>query len=170
MTTALIIALLFLCGTAYNLIAADGTLANAAATAAISATFVATHFFTLKQEEALERFAQWLVQNAEQVQSSGEYYGNTLITNETRLTQYFLTVSIFIVSLRIPTRLFIVGKERSLGAVLACTLLTLVLGWWAFPWGPVRTIQSLYYNLTGGKETSIAALLTRERSREVARA
>jgi hypothetical protein len=32
------------------------------------------------------------------------------------------------------------------------SLVTLLLGWWGIPWGPIRTIQALVVNLTGGKE------------------
>ena len=79
MTVALIIGLLFLCGTAYNLFAEAGTPANALVTLVLAGIFFATHLFTRRQEQELERFAGWLMQNAEQVQASGEYYGNVLI-------------------------------------------------------------------------------------------
>ena len=32
------------------------------------------------------------------------------------------------------------------------TLLTLVLGWWGIPWGPIYTIGSIYTNFNGGKD------------------
>jgi hypothetical protein len=34
------------------------------------------------------------------------------------------------------------------------TLLTIVLGWWGIPWGPVYSIQSLVVNLKGGKDVT----------------
>lgn len=43
------------------------------------------------------------------------------------------------------------GTTRFLLAVFY-SLLTLLLGWWGLPWGPIRTIQALFVNLTGGKE------------------
>lgn len=32
-------------------------------------------------------------------------------------------------------------------------IISLIIGWWGFPFGPIRTIQSLYYNLNKIKET-----------------
>jgi hypothetical protein len=32
------------------------------------------------------------------------------------------------------------------------SLLTLLLGWWGLLWGPIRTVQALFVNLTGGRE------------------
>ena len=34
------------------------------------------------------------------------------------------------------------------------TLLSLVLGWWGLPWGPIRTIQAIFVNLTGGQDVT----------------
>ena len=31
------------------------------------------------------------------------------------------------------------------------SLITLLLGWWGIPWGPIRTVQALYINLRGGQ-------------------
>jgi hypothetical protein len=31
-------------------------------------------------------------------------------------------------------------------------LITLGLGWWGIPWGPIYSIGSLFSNLTGGKD------------------
>jgi hypothetical protein len=35
---------------------------------------------------------------------------------------------------------------------LGWTALTVLLGWWGIPWGPIRTIQCLITNLSGGKD------------------
>ena len=37
---------------------------------------------------------------------------------------------------------------------LPWTLLTLVVGWWGIPWGPIRTVQSLWINLHGGTDVT----------------
>jgi len=37
---------------------------------------------------------------------------------------------------------------------LPWTLLTLVVGWWGIPWGPIRTVQSLWINLSGGTDVT----------------
>ncbi|MGK7948822.1 MAG: hypothetical protein AB4368_08455 [Xenococcaceae cyanobacterium] len=42
------------------------------------------------------------------------------------------------------------GINRFLWPVLY-SLITLLLGWWGIPWGPIRTVQALYINLRGGQ-------------------
>jgi hypothetical protein len=37
---------------------------------------------------------------------------------------------------------------------LPFTLLSLVLGWWGIPWGPIYTIQSVVINFQGGKDVT----------------
>jgi hypothetical protein len=44
--------------------------------------------------------------------------------------------------------------ENALGKSLPFTLLSLVAGWWGFPWGPIYTIQSVYNNFRGGKDVT----------------
>ena len=34
------------------------------------------------------------------------------------------------------------------------TLISLLLGWWGIPWGPVYTIGSIFNNPTGGKDVT----------------
>jgi len=37
---------------------------------------------------------------------------------------------------------------------LGFTLLSLVAGWWGFPWGPIYTVTSLVTNFSGGKDVT----------------
>ena len=37
-------------------------------------------------------------------------------------------------------------------------LISVLLGWWGIPWGPIWTIQSLYINLKGGKDITSEVL------------
>jgi len=58
-----------------------------------------------------------------------------------------------------------------LGKGMGFTLLTLVAGWWGFPWGPIYSVQSIYSNLSGGKDVTkeIAATLSSPTKPPVAR-
>lgn len=47
---------------------------------------------------------------------------------------------------------FIRSGESTLSKSIGYTLLTLVVGWWGIPWGPIYTIGSVYTNLSGGKD------------------
>jgi len=56
---------------------------------------------------------------------------------------------------------FIRAGENPLAKGMGFTLLTLVAGWWGFPWGPIYSVQSIYLNLSGGKDVTkeVAAAL-----------
>lgn len=49
---------------------------------------------------------------------------------------------------------FIRHTENAVVKGLPFTLLSLVMGWWGIPWGPIYTIQSLGINLGGGKDVT----------------
>jgi hypothetical protein len=40
---------------------------------------------------------------------------------------------------------------------LPYTLASLVFGWWGIPWGPIRTIQALATNFSGGEDVTYQA-------------
>jgi hypothetical protein len=76
------------------------------------------------------------------------------------LFQYCVSV-IFVTFKRPSPVYFIRAGESPLGKSLSFTLLTLVAGWWGIPWGPIYSVQSIYSNLSGGKDVTkdIAATL-----------
>jgi len=37
---------------------------------------------------------------------------------------------------------------------LKFTILTMLLGWWGIPWGPIYTIGSIFRNLSGGVDVT----------------
>lgn len=49
---------------------------------------------------------------------------------------------------------FIKAGESTVSKSIGFTLLSAVLGWWGFPWGPIYTIGSIYTNLNGGKDVT----------------
>lgn len=44
--------------------------------------------------------------------------------------------------------------EGTFDKSIGYTLISLVLGWWGLPWGPIYTIGSLFTNLGGGKDVT----------------
>lgn len=58
---------------------------------------------------------------------------------------------------------FIRAGGGAAGKSIKFTLLSLFLGWWGIPWGPIYTVQSLVTNFGGGKDVTpqvMAALNT----------
>jgi hypothetical protein len=49
---------------------------------------------------------------------------------------------------------FIRAGEGTVGKSIGFTLVSLVVGWWGIPWGPIYTIGSLFTNLSGGKNVT----------------
>lgn len=49
---------------------------------------------------------------------------------------------------------FIRSGEGTVGKSLPYSLLTLVVGWWGIPWGPIYTIGSVATNFGGGRDVT----------------
>jgi hypothetical protein len=49
---------------------------------------------------------------------------------------------------------FIRAGEGTFGASLPYTLLSLILGWWGFPWGFIYTPMAVIQNLGGGTDVT----------------
>ncbi|MCB0429107.1 MAG: hypothetical protein H6585_11935 [Flavobacteriales bacterium] len=70
-----------------------------------------------------------------------------------RFVQYQYCVSIILMTFKRGTDLYYIPPgESAVVKGLPWTFLSLVLGWWGIPWGPIYTIGSLASNLTGGKD------------------
>lgn len=66
--------------------------------------------------------------------------------------RYSYTFSLFFTSIRTETTPIIVTSTWArVGNAIPFTLITLVLGWWNLPMGPINTFYSLGINLTGGE-------------------
>ena len=49
---------------------------------------------------------------------------------------------------------FIKNGESAFPKSIGYTILTFILGWWGFPWGPIYTIGALFTNLGGGQDVT----------------
>ena len=69
---------------------------------------------------------------------------------------YFLyTISVLIMTFKRPSGLVLIRAGESATAKhLPYTALTLVAGWWGFPWGPIYSIMSLAKNFGGGEDVT----------------
>jgi hypothetical protein len=66
-------------------------------------------------------------------------------------------VSVLILTFRRSTAIYFVRPgEGVVGKALPWTLLTLVAGWWGFPWGLIYTPMILFQNMRGGKDVTAA--------------
>ncbi|MDH5179986.1 MAG: hypothetical protein OEZ39_19485 [Gammaproteobacteria bacterium] len=68
---------------------------------------------------------------------------------------YQYCISIIIMSFRQPSNIYFIKSDQgSVGKGLGFSLITLLLGWWGIPWGPIYSIGSLYTNFSGGKNVT----------------
>ena len=69
----------------------------------------------------------------------------------TRVVQFSYCISLVVISFsRYSDPITIRPGESAFSKGLPYTLLTLALGWWGIPFGPIFSIMALYKNLTGG--------------------
>ena len=72
-----------------------------------------------------------------------------------RLVVYQWAVSIVLLSFKRPSEIKLVKRGQSaVVAGLPFSVLTLFLGWWGIPWGPVYTISSIWRNTRGGYDVT----------------
>jgi len=51
---------------------------------------------------------------------------------------------------------FVRAGQSRMAKALPWIILTLLLGWWGIPWGPIRTVQAVWTNLHGGEDVTAA--------------
>ena len=89
----------------------------------------------------------------EDIKSGGELQQE--IQQGGKFVMYQYCISLLVITFRRSSNVYFVSHEQN--AVikgLPFTLLSLVLGWWGIPWGPIYTIQSLWVNFKGGKDVT----------------
>lgn len=70
-----------------------------------------------------------------------------------RIVCYNYCVSLLVITFRRSSdAYFIPPGENAVAKGLPWSLLTLVMGWWGIPWGPIFSVQSLVVNFKGGKD------------------
>jgi hypothetical protein len=154
----LLLAGLFAAGAVYNLTQAN--LADAAVGLLIAGVLGGTYRFCQHQVQDRADFLAWLHQHRETVRGGGAAYRDQRITPDTEVTQFHACLSFVVLTTRFPSRYLVVGQDRLLRAGLAYSLVTVMLGWWGLPWGPVYTVQALVRNLRGGQRQRVSELLS----------
>ena len=78
---------------------------------------------------------------------------NHELANGAKFVTFSYCISIIVMTFRRSSDVFFIkAGESTLKYSIPYTLLTLVLGWWGIPWGPIFSIGALFTNLTGGKD------------------
>jgi hypothetical protein len=80
---------------------------------------------------------------------------NRELSHGAKFVVYHYSISIIVMTFRRSSDIYFVkaGENATLKGI-PYTLISLLLGWWGIPWGPIYTIGSLYTNLSGGKNVT----------------
>lgn len=80
---------------------------------------------------------------------------NRELARGARFVIFEYCISIIIMTFRRSSDIhFIPADEGTLGKSIGFTLMTMLLGWWGIPWGPIYTIGALTTNVRGGKDVT----------------
>ena len=64
-------------------------------------------------------------------------------------------VSIIILTFKRSSGIYFLRPgESTFGKSISFTMISLFLGWWGFPWGPIYTVMALVTNLRGGRDVT----------------
>ena len=89
----------------------------------------------------------------EDIKSGGELQEE--IQQGGKFVMYQYCISILVITFKRFSNIYFISHEQNAAVKgLPFTLLSLILGWWGIPWGPIYTIQSIWVNLSGGKDVT----------------
>ncbi len=81
--------------------------------------------------------------------------------NGARFIFFAWTISLIVVTFKRTSGVYLVRSGTSTALKgLPYTVLSLLLGWWGFPFGPKYTIGSILTNLKGGKDVTDDVMAT----------
>ncbi len=161
MWAMLLVGALFLAGAAWNVFGPEPDTVEAIGGTCFAAALVGLFLVARHHQQRAEAFEHWLAANAEAIRFGGARHGDTLVKPETVLARYQFAVSFLIVTFRVDTRYYVVGHDATRTVAAVCSAISLLLGWWGIPWGPIHTPQVVARNLRGGSRQTVRELLAR---------
>lgn len=78
---------------------------------------------------------------------------NNEIQQGAKFVSYTYCISILIMTFKRPSDIYFVKhNESAVVKGLPFFFISLFLGWWGIPWGPIYTIGSIFTSLSGGND------------------
>ncbi len=103
----------------------------------------------------------WMVENEADIRSGNAVLNGGQVTESTEVVCYEWVVSVLFLTMKGQTAHRIKDLDNAGGGI--ASMITLLLGWWGIPWGPVYTIGALARNLCGGKRSNVAAIIAEQK-------
>ena len=118
-------------------------------------------FFWRHDEKPSGGIYDWLLANKKDILAGTAEYMGTPVTETTEFYQYKYVISFGAATLSCATQHYLPTAANGYlrFAPWKYALITLLLGWWCFPWGPPFAIYALMFNLGGGRKRTAASLL-----------
>lgn len=99
-----------------------------------------------------KKFIAFLNENADEILRGGTCEFNGIsYRKETRVTSFYCCMSV--IFLTYMERSGFVLSDNSASTKALCIILSLTGGWLGFPWGPIKTVQSIYKTCTAESMT-----------------
>lgn len=156
----LLVAGLFVCGVGFNVY--YGTYDVAGQCGVIAILLFGLYLFWRRQERQNEEFLTCLLQNKEEMKRDRTkpiFWNDVSLTYDSQVVQYQSCMSFIVITYENPTAYIPESSPQRIGINLLATVITLLIGWWGFPWGPVYSVRSLYRNARGGVKTPVSELI-----------
>ena len=104
----------------------------------------------------------------EEIQSGGHLQQE--IQQGAKFVMFQYCISVLVITFRRSSNIYFIShSDNAVVKGLPFTLLSLVLGWWGIPWGPIYTIQSIWVNFSGGKDVTREVLASMMSAAQTAR-
>ncbi|MBI2463641.1 hypothetical protein HYV57_01660 [Candidatus Peregrinibacteria bacterium] len=123
--------------------------------------FIGSIFFYVNfQEKRSLEFLNFVLLNEQKLKNNAILlYRKKYITKETIVTKFWAYCSFIVVTFKLPSSYLIVKQDDTRTIGFAYSIVTLFLGWWSFPSGPIETLTTLTKNIRGGDKKNVLQLI-----------
>jgi ankyrin repeat protein len=148
---------LFVITTGINLY--NGDFENGIACGVTGILLIGLIFLFRREDLTTTRFVSWLKIHKENIYNERARYNETSVLPSTVLAQYQVVFSFVIFTTVLSSRMLIDGTGSASGYKYGFSLITLLFGWWGFPWGPIQTLRVLIRNMRGGQKVTVHEMI-----------
>ncbi len=106
------------------------------------------------------KFLRWLLQNSRALASRSATLEGRAVTRESVLVRYEVHVGFFVTDATFHTPYRLKDHRLAVWDKAVAVALTLLLGWWAIPWGPFVVVGATVRNLRNGSSQSVGEVLS----------
>ncbi|HJN75245.1 MAG TPA: hypothetical protein QGF58_15055 [Myxococcota bacterium] len=80
---------------------------------------------------------------------------HALVQQGGKFVYFEYAISVVIMSFKRSSDVFFIRPgESAFVKGLPYSIITMLFGWWGFPWGPIYSVMVLFSNLSGGKDVT----------------